>query len=116
MRRLSSFSQHRLAIRWISESENSRALTFSLPHFHAMNAGTACPFQRRVVKTSYLFRGENTPSSEVQAGSDELESTATPRESNSRRCSTAEKMPTTAELEEFFVAAEMNLQKQFIDK
>ncbi|KAK4393308.1 Cyclin-dependent kinase inhibitor 6 [Sesamum angolense] len=61
-------------------------------------------------------RGENTPSSEVQAESDELESTARPRESSSRRSSTAEKMPTTAELEEFFVAAETNLQKQFIDK
>lgn len=81
-----------------------------------MNAGTACPFPRRVVKTSYFFRGENTPLREVQTESGELESTARPRQSNSRRCSTAEKMPTTAELEEFFVAAEKNLQEQFIDK
>ncbi|PIN10104.1 hypothetical protein CDL12_17309 [Handroanthus impetiginosus] len=61
-------------------------------------------------------RRENTPSSEVQAESGELESTARPRESNSRRCFTAEKMPSETELEEFFTAAEKNLQKQFVDK
>ncbi|KAI3462758.1 hypothetical protein Pfo_019421 [Paulownia fortunei] len=55
------------------------------------------------------------PSSEAQAESGELESTARPRETNSCRHSTAEKMPSEAELEEFFAAAEKNLQKQFID-
>lgn len=53
---------------------------------------------------------------EAQAESGELESTARPRESNPRRRSAAEKMPSEAELEEFFAAAEKNLQKKFIDK
>ncbi|KAL7141372.1 hypothetical protein ABFS83_08G048600 [Erythranthe nasuta] len=59
-----------------------------------------------------------TPSSDddVQSESGELESTAGPRETNSGRRSTAAKMPTEAELEDFFTAAENNLQKQFIDK
>lgn len=63
-----------------------------------------------------LCRRENKPSIEVQAESGELESTARPRESNYRRCSAVEKMPTEGELEEFFAAAEKDLQKQFIDK
>lgn len=75
--------------------------------FFAASAGHSVDFR---------VRGENTPLREVQTESGELESTARPRQSNSRRCSTAEKMPTTAELEEFFVAAEKNLQEQFIDK
>ncbi|KAK6128681.1 hypothetical protein DH2020_037569 [Rehmannia glutinosa] len=61
-------------------------------------------------------RRGTTPLDEAQAESGELESTARPRESNSRRSSTAEKMPSDAELEEFFAAAEKDLQKQFIDK
>ncbi|KAL7101343.1 hypothetical protein ACP275_08G048500 [Erythranthe tilingii] len=62
-------------------------------------------------------RRETTPSSDddVQSESGELESTAGPRETNSGRRSAA-KMPTEAELEDFFTAAEHNLQKQFIDK
>ncbi|XP_073057889.1 cyclin-dependent kinase inhibitor 6-like isoform X1 [Primulina eburnea] len=61
-------------------------------------------------------RSERSPLIEVQAESGELESTARPLESNSRRPSTAEKMPSGYELEEFFAAAEKNLQKKFIDK
>ncbi|XP_073293558.1 cyclin-dependent kinase inhibitor 1-like isoform X2 [Primulina huaijiensis] len=53
---------------------------------------------------------------EVQAESGELESTARPLESNFRRPFTTEKMPSEDELEEFFAAAEKNLQKKFIDK
>lgn len=53
---------------------------------------------------------------EVQAEPGELESTARPLESNSRRPFTADKMPSDDELEEFFAAAEKNLQNQFIDK
>ncbi|KAI3452033.1 hypothetical protein Pfo_008698 [Paulownia fortunei] len=84
------------------EQENEVTL-----EFFATSAGHSVDFRDR---------REKTPSSEVQAESGELESTARPRESNSRRCSTAEKMPTEAELEEFFFAAEKNLQKQFVDK
>lgn len=63
-------------------------------------------------------RRETTPSSEVQTElGGELESTATPRESNFRRLSiSAEKMPSEVELEEFFSAAETKLHKQFMDK
>ncbi|KAG8384395.1 hypothetical protein BUALT_Bualt04G0113600 [Buddleja alternifolia] len=59
-------------------------------------------------------RREKTPSSEVQAESGELESTAA-APCHHRR-STAAIMPSEDELEEFFSAAEKNLQKQFIDK
>ncbi|GER35667.1 cyclin dependent kinase inhibitor [Striga asiatica] len=62
-------------------------------------------------------RRENSPSSEVQTESGELESTAGPPSApDSRRTTTAEKMPTEAELEEFFAAAEKNIQKQFLEK
>lgn len=61
-------------------------------------------------------RRETSPSIEVQAESGELESTTRPFESNSHRSFTAEKMPSEDELEEFFAAAEKNLQKKFIDK
>ncbi|KAK6116247.1 hypothetical protein DH2020_050043 [Rehmannia glutinosa] len=84
------------------EQENAVAV-----EYFATSAGDSVDFRDR---------REKTPSFEVQAESGELESTARPRESNSRRCSTAEKMPTEAELEEFFADAEKNLQKQFIDK
>lgn len=59
---------------------------------------------------------EKTPSSELQSESGELESTARPHEVSSRRRPEAEKMPSEAELEEFFAAAEKDLQKQFVDK
>ncbi|PIN07061.1 hypothetical protein CDL12_20378 [Handroanthus impetiginosus] len=61
-------------------------------------------------------RRETTLLSEVQAEPGELESTARPRVSNSSRRSTAEKMPSEAEIEEFFAAAEKNFQKEFIKK
>ncbi|XP_011075297.1 cyclin-dependent kinase inhibitor 7 isoform X2 [Sesamum indicum] len=57
-----------------------------------------------------------TPLTEVQAESVKMDSTARPLKSNSRHNSMAEKMPSEAELEEFFAAAEKNLQQQFIDK
>ncbi|KAA8531709.1 hypothetical protein F0562_006574 [Nyssa sinensis] len=61
-------------------------------------------------------RRETTPSSELQAESDDLESTAKPSEANSRRRSSVEKMPSETELEEFFAAAEKDIQKQFAEK
>lgn len=61
-------------------------------------------------------RRQTTPLSELGAQTDELESTVRPSEVNSRRQSTTEKMPTDAQLEEFFDVAEKNLQKQFTDK
>ncbi|KAL6551714.1 hypothetical protein OROGR_007868 [Orobanche gracilis] len=63
-------------------------------------------------------RREETPPSEVQITEPgELESMApSPHESNFHRFPKAEKIPTEAELEEFFAAAEKNLQKQFVDK
>ncbi|GFQ05089.1 cyclin-dependent kinase inhibitor 6 [Phtheirospermum japonicum] len=74
----------------------------------ATSAGHSVDFRDR--------REQMTPSSEDQAQRGELESTARPPESNPHRRSTAEKMPTEDELEDFFAAAEKNLQKQFIDK
>lgn len=61
-------------------------------------------------------RREISPLSELVAETGELESTAKPSEANSRRQSTAEKMPSEAEVEEFFAVAEKDLQKQFMDK
>ena len=61
-------------------------------------------------------RREATPSSELQAEPENLDSTSKPSEANSRRRSTVEKMPTEAELEEFFAAAEKKLQKKFAEK
>ncbi|KAL3525701.1 hypothetical protein ACH5RR_014073 [Cinchona calisaya] len=74
-----------------------------------------------------IQRRETTPSSEVQAETGELESTALrpsmSSETNSSRLrqrqSTDEekkKMPSKAELEEFFSAAEKNLQQNFAQK
>ncbi|XP_039054144.1 cyclin-dependent kinase inhibitor 7-like isoform X1 [Hibiscus syriacus] len=57
-------------------------------------------------------RRETTPSSEPE----DLDSTSRPSEANSRRRSTVEKMPTEAELEEFFAAAEKKVKKQFAKK
>ncbi|KAL9152315.1 hypothetical protein ABFS82_11G114400 [Erythranthe guttata] len=62
---------------------------------------------------------ETTPLSDAAEpdSAGELESTARPRETSNRRRSTAaEKMPSEAELEEFFAAAENNLHKQFTNK
>ncbi|THG09631.1 cyclin-dependent kinase inhibitor 5-like isoform X1 [Camellia sinensis] len=61
-------------------------------------------------------RRETTPSSELQAESGDLESTARPSEANSRRRSSAEKMPSETELEEFFAAAEKDIHKRFTEK
>ncbi|XWS29861.1 hypothetical protein CRYUN_Cryun24cG0066300 [Craigia yunnanensis] len=72
------------------------------------------------VETSTHFRsGERiatTPSSQLRAEPEDLDSTSRPSEANSRRRSTVEKMPTEAELEEFFAAAEKKLQKKFAAK
>ncbi|XVE87141.1 hypothetical protein DITRI_Ditri18aG0092600 [Diplodiscus trichospermus] len=72
------------------------------------------------VETSTQFscreRREMTPSSELRAGPEDLDSTSRPSEANSRRRSTVETMPTEAELEEFFAAAEKRLQKEFAEK
>ncbi|XP_077224431.1 uncharacterized protein LOC143857812 isoform X2 [Tasmannia lanceolata] len=58
-------------------------------------------------------RRETTPSSNFHAESDDLDSTAGP---NSGLKSTAEKMPSKAEIEEFFSSAEKNEQKLFAEK
>ncbi|KAL2551995.1 cyclin-dependent kinase inhibitor 7 [Forsythia ovata] len=58
-------------------------------------------------------RATSTPSSEVEA---ELESTARPQEANAGSRSKMQKMPSETELEEFFAAAEKDLQKQFTEK
>ncbi|XWS45289.1 hypothetical protein CRYUN_Cryun15aG0123900 [Craigia yunnanensis] len=59
---------------------------------------------------------EPTPSSELRAEPEYMDSSSRPSEANSRRRSTVEKMPTEAELEEFFAVAEKKLQKQFAEK
>ncbi|GMP31515.1 hypothetical protein CsSME_00005692 [Camellia sinensis var. sinensis] len=61
-------------------------------------------------------RREMAPSSQLQAESGELESSARLSEANSGRRLTADKMPSETEIEEFFVAAEKSLQKQFTEK
>ncbi|KAG8367074.1 hypothetical protein BUALT_Bualt16G0034800 [Buddleja alternifolia] len=53
----------------------------------------------------------------VESESGELESTTdTPSKSNLRRRTMAERVPSEAELEEFFAAAESNIHKQFTHK
>ncbi|KAJ9170714.1 hypothetical protein P3X46_018803 [Hevea brasiliensis] len=63
-------------------------------------------------------RRETTPSSQLRAeSSDEMDSTARPSSAANSRCrSTAERMPTESELDDFFTEAEKNIQKQFADK
>ncbi|GAB4846995.1 hypothetical protein Ancab_026007 [Ancistrocladus abbreviatus] len=65
-------------------------------------------------------RRETTPSSESLAAelSDDLDSSSTlsPSEANSRLRSTVHKMPPNSEIEEFFTAAEKDIQKRFIEK
>ncbi|KAG6386860.1 hypothetical protein SASPL_152037 [Salvia splendens] len=58
-------------------------------------------------------RSETTPVREARGESGELESI---REPDPRRHSAEMKMPSEAELEEFFAAAEKNIQQKFIDK
>ncbi|KAE8686018.1 Cyclin-dependent kinase inhibitor 6 [Hibiscus syriacus] len=60
--------------------------------------------------------GETTALSDLRAEPEYLDSTSRSSETNSRRRSTVEKMPTEAELEEFFAPAEKKLQKQFAEK
>ncbi|KAJ9670770.1 hypothetical protein PVL29_026976 [Vitis rotundifolia] len=66
--------------------------------------------------SDYRERRETTPSSELRAESDDLESTARPSEANYHHRSTVEKMPSESELEEFFAAAEKDVQKRFSEK
>ncbi|GAB2282602.1 hypothetical protein Dimus_017140 [Dionaea muscipula] len=66
-------------------------------------------------------RGETTPSSDSKAEANNLMDSpamkTTSSEYNSRiRSSTVEKMPSDSEIEDFFAAAEVDLQKSFIDK
>jgi len=63
-------------------------------------------------------RRETTPSSELRAESDDLDSTARPTEANSSCRSAAEKKqkPTQSEIEEFFADAEKDMQKRFMEK
>ncbi|CAA3007236.1 Hypothetical predicted protein [Olea europaea subsp. europaea] len=69
-----------------------------------------------LVDCNESYSKEKTPSSELRSESGVLESTAKPHEVSSPRRPEAEKMPSEAELEEFFAAAEKDLQKKFIDK
>ncbi|KAB2061629.1 hypothetical protein ES319_A10G098400v1 [Gossypium barbadense] len=72
------------------------------------------------VKSSTHFssreRREATPLSELRAEPEDMDSTSRPSGGNSRRRSMVEKMPTEAELEEFFVVAEEKLRNQFAEK
>ncbi|KAH6796866.1 hypothetical protein C2S52_021420 [Perilla frutescens var. hirtella] len=61
-------------------------------------------------------RRETTPLRVAEAESGELESTARPRETDPRRRSASVKMPSEAELDEFFSTAEKSLQQKFIYK
>ncbi|XP_052205312.1 cyclin-dependent kinase inhibitor 7-like [Diospyros lotus] len=74
------------------------------------------PIQTSTCSFNSDERRETTASSEVQVESGDLESTARPSEANSRRRSSAAKMPSEIELEEFFAAAEKDLQKRFREK
>ncbi|XP_015890130.1 cyclin-dependent kinase inhibitor 1 isoform X2 [Ziziphus jujuba] len=61
-------------------------------------------------------RREMTPSSELRAESDNVESTVRPSVADSRSRSAVAKMPTELELEEFFATAEKDIQKKFSEK
>ncbi|KAA3479662.1 cyclin-dependent kinase inhibitor 7-like isoform X2 [Gossypium australe] len=61
-------------------------------------------------------RRETTPLSELRAEPEDMDSTSRPSGGNSRRRSMVEKMPTEAELEDFFVVAEEKLRNQFAEK
>ncbi|KAK8710338.1 hypothetical protein V6N13_145668 [Hibiscus sabdariffa] len=65
---------------------------------------------------NFRERRETTQSSELRAELEDMDSTSRPSETNSRRRSTVEKMPTEADLEEFFAAAEKKVKKQFTEK
>lgn len=66
---------------------------------------------------SWRERRESTPSSEIQGESGELESTRKhASEINSRHRSMAKKMPSSAEIDEFFSSAEKDLQRQYAEK
>ncbi|XP_058187349.1 cyclin-dependent kinase inhibitor 1-like [Rhododendron vialii] len=72
------------------------------------------------IETHCRERRENTPSSEMEAESGELESTATLSKANSRSKATAKKwtvkIPSEAEIEEFFAAAESEVERRFREK
>ncbi|KAJ4966637.1 hypothetical protein NE237_018486 [Protea cynaroides] len=78
--------------------------------------GDCCHIENSSTYSDCRQRRETTPSSELRAESGDLESTARPTEANSRYRSMTEKMPTEAEIDEFFSAAEKKEQKQFADK
>ncbi|GMN30080.1 hypothetical protein TIFTF001_002682 [Ficus carica] len=63
-------------------------------------------------------RREMTPSSKLREESDDVESAAARQtvEDSHRRSVVAEKMPSELELEEFFAAAEKDIQKRFAEK
>ncbi|XP_068637499.1 cyclin-dependent kinase inhibitor 1-like [Aristolochia californica] len=61
-------------------------------------------------------RRETTPSSNLRADYDDLDSTTAPSDSNSGRKPTAAKMPLEAEIEDFFAAAERHEHKRFVEK
>lgn len=63
------------------------------------------------------IRREMTPSSKLREESDDVESAAKPTVVDSHsRSAVAEKMPSESELEEFFAAAEKDIQKRFAEK
>ncbi|KAG4125441.1 hypothetical protein ERO13_D10G096200v2 [Gossypium hirsutum] len=67
-------------------------------------------------ETANSSRRETTPLSELRAEPEDMDPTSRPSGGNSRRRSMVEKMPTEAELEEFFVVAEEKLRNQFAEK
>ncbi|GKU94727.1 hypothetical protein SLEP1_g8174 [Rubroshorea leprosula] len=98
-RRLSSSSDQEVSCC----SSNGSSERIELPDLEAEN------FEDETSTYSCSERRETTES-------DELDSTSKPSAVNCHRRSAAEKMPTEAELQEFFTAAEKDLQKQFVDK
>ncbi|PSS21294.1 Cyclin-dependent kinase [Actinidia chinensis var. chinensis] len=74
-----------------------------------IEASWTCNFDNR-------SRRETTPSSELQSESGELDSTPSPIEANSLCRLLATKAPLETELDEFFIAAEKDLQKRFTEK
>ncbi|KAL6553143.1 hypothetical protein OROGR_006985 [Orobanche gracilis] len=101
-----------------SSSRSSDELAEESPRFADLEEIAVNVESYATSAVDFRDRREETPPSEVQITEPgELEQMArSPHESNFRRFPKTEKIPTEAELEEFFAAAEKNLQKQFVDK
>lgn len=69
-----------------------------------------------LIRSFEFRRRETTPSSHLRFESDDLESTERPFETNSCRRSTAEKLPSSEEIEAFFSAFEKDEERRFAEK